>query len=124
MVEQITISSGSTSVVMPRVKAVDVSATEVAKETEMASGKMVKDVLGYRATITAVWDYVPSTTITALLGLLKTGGYFTVTYPAPTGDATGVFSVRYPSVGIFAFIDGAPMWHGVTLVMEAQEVES
>ncbi len=122
MINTITISNGTTSVTMPRVKAISVGGTEVSKQTEMASGKIVKDLLGYRPSIVAQWDYVPASTITALLTLLKTGCFFTVTYPSPTGDASLVCSIDYPTLGIFAFIDGVPMWHSVTLVMDGQEV--
>lgn len=120
--EQITISNGTISVTMPRVRAVEVGGTEVAKTAEMASGRMVKDVLGYRTTILAQWDWVPAATITSLLSLLRSGGFFQVSYPTPEGGETNTFEVDYPTVGIFAFMDGAPVWHGVTLWMQGQEV--
>lgn len=122
MIDQITISNGSASVTMPKVRAVEVGATEVAKTTEMASGKVVKDVLGYRTTILAQWDYVPATTIVSLLALLRMGGFFQVEYPTPEGGNTDTFEVEFPTIGIFAFVGGEPMWHSVTLWMQAQEV--
>ncbi len=120
---QITISDGVTTIIMPKVRKVSVGGAEVAKEVTMASGKMVKDVLGHRTVITAEWDYVPAATMAALINLLRTGGYFTVGYPDPDGtDKSGAFSISYPKPGIFKFKSGVPMWHGVKLTMTAQEV--
>lgn len=55
-----------TVIEMPRVKDITVGAEEVANAVTMASGKVVKDMIGYRSTLKASWDYVPATTITAL----------------------------------------------------------
>lgn len=122
MTQVITISNGTTTVTMPRVKAVAVGGKEVSKIKTMASGKVVKDVTGYRETVSASWDYVPAETITSLLAMLKSGGFFQVSYPSPSGDASGLFSITYPTLGIFAFMGGIPIWHDVTLSMEAQGV--
>jgi hypothetical protein len=120
---QITISDGVTTITMPKVRKVSVGGKEVAKEVTMASGKMVKDVIGHRAVIAAEWDYVPANTMAALVNLLRAGGYFTVGYPDPDGtDKSGSFSISYPQNKIFKFVSGVPMWHGVQLVMTAQEV--
>lgn len=107
---------------MPRVKAVSVGAEEVANTVTMASGKVVKDMVGYRNTLKASWDYVPVATITELSFLLRTGGFFYVEYPAPTGDAAGNFEVDFPEMKIFCFKNGIAVWHDVTLKMTAQEV--
>lgn len=120
---QITISDGVTTVTMPKIKKITVGGSEVAKEITMASGKMVKDVIGHRTVIDAEWDYVPAATITALVTMLRAGGYFTVSYPDPDGTyKSGFFSINYPKNKIFKFVDGIPMWHGVSLTMTAQEV--
>lgn len=108
---------------MPRVRAVKVGGVEVANEITMASGKLVKEMIGFRTTITAEWDWLPAQTITDLHALLRQGGYFAVEYPDPvTGDAIGLFSVSYPETKIFKFNGTSPMWHGVSLTMTAQEV--
>jgi len=119
----IAITNGTMTVEMPKVKAVEVGAVEVAISKQMASGKIVKDVTGYRPTILASWDFVPADTITNLLTLLRSGSFFTVLYPAPTGDESGIFSITYPTLGLFSFIGGIPVWHNVTLSMEGQVAE-
>ena len=107
---------------MPRVKDVAVGAKEVANTVTMASGKVVKDVLGYRATVDAVWDYVPAATIVALLTLMRSNSFLLVDYPAPGGDASGIFAIGYPTLDVFCYRDGVAVWHNVSLSMEAQEV--
>lgn len=123
--DSITISSrdGRTRVVMPRVRTVKVGGEEVSTEKEMASGKLVKEMRGFRAVVTAQWDWLPARTIRDLHALLRLGGYFSVTYPDPVdGAATGLFSVSYPETGIFRFVGEEPRWHGVSLTMRGQEV--
>jgi len=123
MSTQIVLTDGITTVTMPQVKAVSVSGEEVANETIMASGKMIKDVIGHRAVVNAEWDYVPAATMVSLINLLRQGGYFTVTYPDPDGtDKSGKFSVSFPKTKIFKFVSGVGLWHGVFLTMTAQEV--
>jgi hypothetical protein len=123
-VTQITISDGVTTITMPKVRKVSVGGAEVAKEVTMASGKMVKDVIGHRTVVEAEWDYVPASTIATLHSLLRQGGYFSVGYPDPDGTyKSGSFSVSYPTSKIFKFKNGVAMWHSVSLTMTAQEVE-
>lgn len=112
----------SASVAMPRVKDIQVGAKEVANTVKMASGKVVKDMIGHRTTIQASWDYVPAATLTALAVLLRNGGFFYVEYPSPTGDENGVFEIEYPTMAVFQFKDGEAVWHNVQLKMTAQEV--
>lgn len=120
--QTIIISDGTQTVEMPRVKAVQVGGAEVAATKKMASGRIVKDVFGFRPTVSCSWDYVPADTIRTLLAMLRNGGFFSVQYPAPEGDASGEFSINYPTLGIFAFRDGVPIWHSVSLTMESREV--
>jgi len=120
---QITISDGTTTITMPKVKAVTVGGEEICHEITMASGKRVKEMIGYRAVVDAEWDYVPASTMASLVTMLRAGGYFTVSYPDPDGtDKSGSFSVSIPSIGIFKFNDTIPFWCGVKLTFTAQEV--
>lgn len=121
---RISAADRSVSVEMPRIKDITVGATEVANTVTMASGKVVKDMIGYRASIKATWDYVPATTLAALATLLRSGGFFYVEYPAPTGDASGMFEIEYPSLSVFAYKNGIAVWHDVQLKMTAQEVSA
>lgn len=101
---------------------ISVGGEEVAKEITMASGKLVKEMIGHRAVIRAEWDWLPAQTITNLHALLRQGGYFQVEYPDPTGDKSGMFSISYPETKVFKFNGTEPRWHGVSLTMTAQEV--
>ena len=88
----------------------------------LASGKTVKDILGYRTNITAVWDWIPADLVTQLLRLLKSGAFLWVEYPAPGGNGAGFFSIEYPTLSVFWYRSGIPVWHDMTLSMTAQEV--
>lgn len=122
--DKITIYSSdkSHSVTLPRVRDIEVGAEEESKTVTMASGKTVKDILGYRAKITAVWDWFPAELVTELLNLLKSGAFLWVEYPAPDGSGAGFFSIEYPTLSVFCYRDGIPVWHDMTLSMTAQEV--
>jgi len=120
---QITITSGPTVIVMPRTKKVSEAGETVFTESTMASGLRVRDIKGFRPGFKYEWDYVPATTITALVTLLRTGGFFTVNYFDVDGtDKQGVFSIDYPSFGVFTFRNGVAMWHGCSLSIKSQGV--
>ena len=103
---------------------IEVGAEEESKTVTMASGKTVKDILGYRTNITAVWDWIPADLVTQLLRLLKSGAFLWVEYPAPDGSGAGFFSIEYPTLSVFCYRSGVPVWHDMTLSMTAQEVTS
>lgn len=110
-------------VTMPRIKDINVGAKEVSNTVTMASGKVVKDLLGYRPQITAAWDYVPASTIVSLLMLLRANPFLYVEYPSPSGDANGIFEVDYPAMSVFQYKNGTAVWHDVKLTMSGQGVE-
>lgn len=121
---QITISNGATAITMPRTKKVSDAGELIYTESTMASGLRVRDIKGFRPGFRYEWDYVPAATITALVTLLRTGGFFTVDYFDVDGtDKQGSFSVDYPSFEVFTFRNGVPMWHNCTLTIKAQGVE-
>lgn len=122
--DKITIYSSdkSHSVTLPRVRDIEVGAEEESKTVTMASGKTVKDILGYRAKVTAVWDWIPADLVTELLNLLKTGAFLWMEYPAPDGSGAGFFSIEYPTLSVFCYKNSVPVWHDMTLSMTAQEV--
>ena len=122
--DKITIYSSdkSHSVTLPRVRDIEVGAEEESKTVTMASGKTVKDILGYRAKVTAVWDWIPADLVTELLNLLKTGAFLCVESPAPSGNGAGFFSIEYPTLSVFCYKNSVPVWHDMTLSMTAQEV--
>jgi len=112
----------TTCITMPRIKDISVGAKEVSNTVTMASGKVVKDVLGFRPQITASWDYVPAATIVALLSLMKANPFLYVEYPSPSGDANGTFEVDYPTLSVFQYKNGTAVWHDVKLTMSGQGV--
>lgn len=122
--DKITIYSADKSrcITMPRVRDIEVGAEEASRTVTMASGKTVKDILGYRAKITAVWDWFPAELVTELLNLLKTGAFLWVEYPSPDGNGAGFFSIEYPTLSVFCYKNSVPVWHDMTLSMTAQEV--
>lgn len=109
-------------IMLPRVRDVEVGAEEESKTITMASGRTVKDILGYRSKVTAVWDWIPVETVTRLLQMLRGGDFLWVEYPSPTGTASGYFEIEYPSLNVFCYRAGEPVWHNMTLSMTAQEV--
>ena len=120
---KITISNGVTSITMPPTRKVTEVGELVHKEIPMASGLRVRDITGFRPGYSYEWDYVPASTITALITLLRTGGFFTVDYFDVDGtDKQGVFSIDYPSFRIFTFRNGAPVWRDCKLTIKAQGV--
>ncbi len=73
--------------------------------------------------VIASWDWLPASSIVALVSLLRGNPFLYVEYPSPSGYASGWFEVEYPSMKVFAYKNGKAVWHGVTLSMTAQEVE-
>ena len=122
--DKITISTtdGRAGVTLPRVKDITVGAEEVCNTVQMASGKLVKDMIGYRPTVTASWDYVPASVLRELAELLRGDGFFYVRYPSPSGDAEGTFEVEYPEMRVFRYVNGTAVWHDVKLKMTSREV--
>lgn len=109
---------------MPRTRSIVYKEEAVAYEVEMASGKIVQDIMGVRPSFTATFDYIPADTLKDILGLLRNGGFFTVLYPSPLGaDEVGVFKIE-ENAGqkVFKFVNGQPMWHGMTLNFTSQVV--
>ena len=122
--DKITIATNdrSMSITLPRVRDVKVGAEEVCNTVKMASGKLVKDMIGHRPIITASWDYVPAAMLQQLAVMLRRDGFFFVQYPSPEGDAAGTFEIEYPEMSVFRYKDGIAVWHDVTLKMTSREV--
>lgn len=111
------------SVTMPKIKNIEVGAEEVSRSTTMASGKIVKDVLGMRPTVTATWDWLPASTTSSLVLLLRASPFVYVEYPDPDGtDKAGWFDAEYPVLSVFTYKNGIAVWHSCTLNLTAKEV--
>lgn len=107
---------------MPRTKTLEIGGEAVAVEREMASGKYVRDIIGWRAELKANWEWLPADTLSQLVTLAKQGGYVAISYPTATGDESGTFKITIGNQKVFKFVDGVPMWYNVVLTAEAQEV--
>ncbi len=120
---QITITDGTTTIIMPQTRRVAEAGEQVFIEKKMASGALVRDIQGFRPGYTYAWDWVPASTISSLVTMLRGGGFFTVDYFDVDGtDKSGLFAVSYPSFEVFAFRNGVAMWHNCSLTIKAQEV--
>lgn len=109
-------------IVLPRAY-YTVGSDEVATTITMASGKLVKDVKGYRKSLSASFSYVPAETVAALTNSLRKGGFHTVAYEDLTGEIkTEQFTINQPSMSVFKFSNGVAVWAEMTLDMTGQEV--
>ena len=69
----------------------------------MASGKTVRDVLGWQVELTASWEWVPAGLLTQLVPLVRGGSFVQIEYPDATGaTAAGTFAVEIGSQKIFS----------------------
>lgn len=108
---------------MPRTKSLEIGGGYESKEATMASGKIVRDVLGWRTELTANWEWVPAGLLAQLVPIARSGAFVTIQYPDSTGtDTSGTFSIEVGNQKIFKFIDGEPYWYNVELTATAQEV--
>ncbi len=114
--------SRTESITMPRIKNITVGAKEESRRSVMVSGKIVKDILGYRAIINANWDFIPVGLAAELSALLRQNSFVWVEYPSPTGFAEGWFEVEYPTLKVFCYKNGLAVWHDVSLEFTAKEV--
>lgn len=109
---------------MPRTRSLEVGGSYESKEATMASGKIVRDIVGFRIELTANWEYLPAETLTQLVSAARGGSFVQIEYPDPvSGEATGMFSVSIGPQKIFKFVDGSPYWYNVSLTATAQEVQ-
>lgn len=121
--DKIQITSGGTVLTMPRTRNIEMGGEIVAKTVTMASGRNVQYIQGFRPSFTAEWDWFPNDLLAELVQMLRGGGFFYVEYPDQDGnDHSGMFSISYPNTKVFRYVDGVPMWRGVSLTFTAQEV--
>lgn len=95
----------------------------VGTETQMASGALVSDIIGFRPTITYTYDYLPATTMQALHALLRTARYFSCKYINPEGSVvTASCKVDYPSADYWIYRGGVAVWHNAVITLTRREV--
>ena len=109
---------------LPKTRDIQADGEQVFEETTMISGKTVMDITGYRPRFTARWDYFPNNLLASVLNLIRQGGYFPVELTDDTGKTEiSLYKVTQSGgASVFKFVNGVPMWHGVSLQFTAQEV--
>lgn len=119
------IYDGDAAIEMPKTR-YSITAEEESTETTVMSGKIVKDVLGYRTVINVEWDWVPADELSRLVRLIRTGKFREVEYQDVDGSMKKeYFKISQPQPEVFTFEkDGTAVWHNVKLTMTAQEVTS
>ncbi len=90
----------------------------------MASGRTVTDYVGTKTFLTVPTGWLSADDLLTLRRMIREIHVLTVEYPDLDGDKIGVFLVSEPAYKAFKYgNDGVTQWYGVTLSMEAQEVE-
>ena len=72
-------------IAMPRTRSLEIGGYYESKEAIMASGKTVRDVLGWRVELTASWEWVPAGLLAQLVPLVRGGVFVSIDYPDSTG---------------------------------------
>lgn len=110
---------------MPRVRTLEVGGSYESKETTMASGKIVRDIIGWRVELNATWEWVPAGILAELVQIARSGRFVKIQYPDSSGDElSGMFRIEIGPQKIFKFVAGSPYWYNVELTATAQEVIS
>lgn len=110
-------------IAMPRTRTLEIGGAYESKEVTMASGKVVRDVLGWRTELTATWEWLPAGLLAQLVPIARNGQFVDIQYPDSTGEtASGKFSIEIGNQKIFKFQNGEPYWYNVELNANAQEV--
>lgn len=124
-ISNITIYNKTEKIEMPKVR-YTLTQEEESEETIMMSGRIVKDILGYRTVIEAEWNWVPAQTIAKLSAWIRTGKFLEAEYQDLDGMVKRkAFKFSQPEPEVFAYQnDGTAVWHKVKLKMTAQEVTS
>lgn len=120
----ITISSSTDSVVLATDMVYEIEYEEVSVQKVMASGKIVKDILGHRPILEIPVGLLKLEDVRKLKKIINSGEFLTINYPGIDGDQTGVFSVSQPTYkGVVYGENGVDYWIGMELKCKAQEVE-
>ncbi len=124
-ISNITIYNQTEKIEMPKVR-YTLTQEEESEETTMMSGRIVKDILGYRPVIEAEWEWVPAQTIAKLATWIRSGKFLKIEYQDIDGTTKkGLFKFSQPEPEVFTYRrDGTAVWKNVKLKMTAQEVIS
>ena len=96
----------------------DIQPIEILSSVTMASGREVRDVIGYK-------DNLTLDQVNLLRNMIKNNnGLLQISYPTPNGDVTDWFIVNQPTYTSFGYDDeGVAIWKGVTINCTQVEVQ-
>ena len=124
MTDRITITDGAETVsLLPGIE-FDIVPVEVSSAAVMASGREVRDWIGYRNTLTIPTGWLSATDLARLNRMIRTSHELSVIYPTPEGDRTGVFYFSLPSMRAFKYGSDGSVWYGVTIAGSESEVHT
>lgn len=121
----IVISDGVDSISLLNDLVFDIQPNEISKTATMASGRLVKDIIGYKNKLKIPCGYLSLENMSKLKNMIKSSkGMLQISYPAPDSDKTEWFIVDQPTYTTFSYNnEGVAVWKGVTLSATAVEVE-
>lgn len=120
----IIITDGTNTVTLRNDLVYQIEYEEVGTTKTMASGKIVKDIVGFRPVLNIPTGYVALNDIQTLKRMINSGKFLKITYPGVEGDEARLFAVSSPVFKSFKYgEDGVSVWYGVELHCMAQEVE-
>lgn len=124
-VRNIILSDGTDTITLLSDLVFDLHAEEISKTATMASGRLVKDIVGYKDVLEIPVGYLSLPDMSKLKSMInRSKGLIEISYPTPTGDVTKQFLVEQPTYTTFAYDDnGVSVWKGVTISATAVEVD-
>lgn len=124
MTDHIIITNGTDTLhLLPGIE-FNITPVEVVETAVMASGREVRDYIGYRNVLEIPTGWLSAEDLAKLKRMILTSHVLTVTYPTPEGDAVGEFSMPIPAMRAFKYGPDGSVWYGVTLTMSETEVHT
>ncbi len=120
------ITDGTNTVKFPKTRNITHGGVREGTETVMSDGSRVFDTIGFRKSVTYVYDYVPQNVFNVLIPMIRSHRYITATIiDLDNTEKTELFSIEYPTAKAFKLIKGVgAVWHDVTIELVAKGVET
>lgn len=124
LVRSIIFTDGVETVTLLRDIEFELRPSEISKSATMASGRLVKDIVGYKDVLEIPVGYLSLTDMAKLRDMIKRNkGLLEISYPTPNGDRVAQFLVEQPAYTPFDYDeDGVSVWKGVTIYATSVEV--
>ena len=120
--DKVKLISDTKELIFARTRKLSVGQEVLDKTFVVASGRVVKDLIGYRTILTVEWD-APPAKMSELISMISANPFILVEYPDPqNGDSAEIFEISMPEPRIFVYKKGVPMWRDVQLEMRGQVV--